>query len=297
MKKEMNRRDFLRRSLMAAAGVAIGGSALSGLMGVSGCAEKKRQQKKIGIQLWSLREMMKEDPKATLKLISEMGYGQVETAGYNNGMLYGMEPAEFGDFVRELGMEVSGCHTRIDWNPENADEIWAKWEKTLDDQAAAGCRYVFMSSMPVPETLAGLQEYVDYYNKVGEMANRKGLVFGFHNHAKEFTEIEGEMMYDYLVAHTDPDKVAFEMDVYWVQKGGQSPVEYLQKYPGRFPVLHIKDEDIIGNSGELDFNAIFDAAYAQGMKDFYVEIEKYPLPAEICAQQSFDYLDNAQFVK
>jgi sugar phosphate isomerase/epimerase len=88
------------------------------------------------------------------------------------------------------------------------------------------------------------------------------------------------------------------MDVYWVAQGGADPVAYLNKYAGRFPVLHIKDAEIIGASGTMDFGPIFDAAYAQGMKDYYVEVERYgSLPPEVCVQKSFDFLEAATYVK
>jgi sugar phosphate isomerase/epimerase len=129
------------------------------------------------------------------------------------------------------------------------------------------------------------------------MANERGLEFGFHNHAKEFEKRDGEVIMDYLINNTDPANVFYELDVYWALKGGVDPTEYINKFAGRFPVLHIKDESIIGETGELDFRAIFDAAYAQGMKDYYVEVEKYTLPPLNCVEKSYDFLYGADFVK
>ena len=289
----MNRREFLKRSMLAATGIVVGGTALSGL---SGCQPKKKE-KRIGLQLYSVREMMKADPKATLETIAGMGYKELETAGYSDGKLYGFEPKEFGQICADLGMSVSSCHTRHQSSLEDEAEVMAWWDRTFDDQLAAGCRYVFIPSMPIPATLDELKAACNQYNRLGEMANGKGLALGFHNHAREFEKIEEEIMYDYMIANTDPDKFNFQMDVYWVLKGGYSPVDYLQKYAGRFPVLHIKDESIIGESGALNFKEIFEAAYNQGMKDFYVEVEQYTQPVEVCVERSFDYLSAAEFVK
>ena len=289
----MNRREFLTKSMLAAAGVVAGGVALSGL---GGC-EPKKKAKRIGLQLYSVRDMMAENPQTTLEAIAKMGYKELETAGYKDGMLYGFEPKEFGQICRDLGMNVSSCHTRRPFDPEKEDEFWAWWDRALDDQLAAGCLYTFVPSMPIPATLDDLKVVCDQYNRLGEMGKGKGIALGFHNHAKEFVEIEGNIMYDFMVENTDPALFNYQMDVYWVLKGGYSPVEYLKKYPGRFPVLHIKDESIIGESGELDFLAIFEAAYEQGMKDFYVEVEQYTQPVEVCVERSFDYLFTANFVQ
>lgn len=291
----MDRRDFLKKSALAVAGAIVGGSVVSGLAGSAGCTAAPKR-KRVGLQLYSLREMMRENPAETLKLIAGMGYSELETASYKDGLIYGYTPGEFRRIVEELGMKVTSCHIRRDYDPENEQEVTDWWNKAFDDHKEAGCKYVIMPSMPIGETLESVQTYCDYYNKLGAMAKEKGLTFGFHNHAGEFALIEGETMYDYMLANTTGD-VAFEMDVYWVAQGGKDPVEYLQKYPGRFPVLHIKDDSIIGDSGKIDFKAIFDAAYAQGMEDFYVEVEKYQLPPEICVEKSFDYLNAAEFVK
>ncbi|MCC8036146.1 MAG: TIM barrel protein, partial [Rikenellaceae bacterium] len=199
--------------------------------------------------------------------------------------------------VADRGMSVSSAHVGRDYDPENEQQVWDWWDLALDTQIAAGCRYAIQPSMPIGDSLDDIKMYADYFSKVGEMANSKGIRFGFHNHKAEFEKRDGQVIMDCLIENTDPDKVFYELDVYWSNMGNQDPVEYLNKYPGRFPVLHIKDESIIGESGRLDFEAIFDAAYAQGMEDYYVEVEEYTLPPEICVQQSWDYLNNAAFVK
>ncbi len=293
----MDRLEFLKKGALVAAGTVVGGSVLSGLMGVSGCSTAAAKQKKIGLQLYSLRDAMGQNPAATLKLVADMGYKELETASYNDGKLYGFDPKEFRKMAEDLGMSVSSAHLGQGYDPEKDAEIMEWWKKALDTQVAAGCRYTVQPWMEVPDSLDGLKMYCDYYNKVGELAKSKGIRFGFHNHAGEFKVVEGQVAYDYLIQNTSPDLVFYQMDVYWVNKGGKSPVEYLNKYAGRFPVLHIKDETIIGDSGELDFGSIFDAAYKQGMEDYYVEVERYTLPAENCVEKSYDFLFNADYVK
>ena len=122
----------------------------------------------------------------------------------------------------------------------------------------------------------------DLMNLIGAEANKRGIKFGYHNHSMEFENIPGteQKIEDFLIANTDPDKVFFQMDVYWVTQGNQDPVAYLKKYPKRFKVLHIKDDYVIGESGKIDFKAIFDQFYKNGHKDWFVEIEEYMTPEQ-----------------
>lgn len=291
----MDRRDFLKTSALTLAGAIVGGSLIAGLAGSAGCTPAP-VNKRIGLQLYSLRDAMREDPAGTLQKIAAMGYTELETASYDGGKMYGYTPAEFRALVEGLGMKVTSCHIGRAWNSEEEADIMAWWTQAIADHKALGCKYVVVPSIGLGETLAELDGICGYFNSVAAMAKAEGLTFGYHNHSGEFKEIEGQIIFDYMLAHTTPD-VAFELDVYWVAEGGQDPVAYLNKYAGRFPVLHIKDDSIIGNSGKLDFEAIFNAAYAQGMKDYFVEVERYELPAEICVEKSFDFLNGAAYVK
>ncbi|HMM18975.1 MAG TPA: sugar phosphate isomerase/epimerase, partial [Petrimonas sp.] len=151
--------------------------------------------------------------------------------------------------------------------------------------------------IPTPKTLVDLKAYCDYFNQVGEKCNAAGIRFGYHNHNFEFTEIEGEVMYDYMLKNTDPAKVFFQMDVYWVVRGGQSPVEYFNAYPGRFEILHIKDNKELGQSGMVGFDAIFKNIDKSGAKYLVVEVEKYTGTPFEGIKESYNYLANADYVK
>lgn len=292
----MNRRDFLKKGAYATAGTLAGASLLSSMFGVTGCTPAAAAPKVVGLQLYSLREAMGQDLPGTLKKVADMGYKSLETAGYDNGKLYGQTPSEFKKMVEGLGMAVTSAHVGRSYEAEKDAEIMEWWNVALDTQAEAGCRYAIQASFPIGETLDSIKVYSDYFNKVAEMAAKKGLKFGFHNHAREFEQRDGQVIEDYLIANSS-DNMMFELDVYWANKGGVNPVDYINKYGSKIPVLHIKDESIIGESGTIDFEPIFNAAYANNMKDYYVEVERYTLPAEVCVQKSFDYLDAAKFVK
>ena len=287
----MDRREFLKRSVLLTAGAVVGSRLLA-----EGTFSKT-PHKIVGLQLYSLRDAMKKDVPGTLKKTAKMGYQTLETAGYGDGKLYGYAPAEFRKMCEDLGMQGMGAHLGRSYTKETDAEVMDWWKQALDAQAEAGCSYAVQASYPIGEKLDDIKLYCDYFNQVGAEAKKRGLRFGFHNHAKEFEKREGEVIYDYMVANTDPTNVMFELDVYWASKGGVNPSAYIQKYAGRFPLLHIKDVDIIGASETIDFESIFKAAYKQGLEEYYVEIEANSLPPMLCARKSAEYLNVSKFVK
>lgn len=294
----MNRRQFMKRSAAVAAGTVVAASGLSGLLGLSGCSsDKGKKGKIIGLQLYSLRDAMGQDVPGTLKLVSEMGYKSLETAGYGNGKLYGYAPAEFRKMCEDLGMKVTSSHVGRNYSKETEAEVMSWWDQALDTHAEAGCKYAIQAAFPIADNLDGIKLYCDYFNKVGVMANQRGMRFGFHNHAGEFKTVEDQVILDYMIANTTPTNVMYELDVYWATEGGVNPVDYIKKYKDRISVLHIKDDSVIGESGRIDFEPIFNAFYEAGHKDYYVEVERYTLPPENCVQRSYDFLDVSPFVK
>lgn len=294
----MNRLDFLRKGATTAASVLVTTIGLTGLLGaITGCEEKPAPSKVIGLQLYSLRDSMSTNAPATLQSIAEMGYKTLETASYSDGKLYNMSPEEFRAMVEKLGMTVTSAHVGHAWDPEKEQEIIAWWDQALDTHKAAGCRYVIQPSFPIGETIEDIKAYCDYFNRIGQMAKDKGMRFGFHNHAGEFVKIGDTTILDYMIENTDPELVTYELDVYWAVKGGVDPVAYINQYPTRIGLLHIKDESVIGESGTIDFEKIFQAAYANNIKEYYVEVERYTLPAENCVARSYDFLETSPFVK
>ena len=282
------------------------------------CCSSKIEKKDIGIQLYSVRDDIKRDFSGfaeTIKAVGEAGYTTIEAANYGDGKFYGLTPEEFKAAIEAAGMKVLSSHTSkalnstdpaaIDW-----DEIWAWWDQCITAHKDAGMEYIVVPAMSVPETLEGLKVYCDYYNQIGEKCKAQGLKFGYHNHAFEFEkryDLEVEegarprriMMYDYMLENTNPELVLFQMDVYWVVRGGQSPVDYFNKYPGRFELLHIKDNRELGQSGMVGFDAIFKNTENTGVKHIIVEVERYsegstPIQS---IKTSLDYLSACPLVK
>ncbi|MGQ8338099.1 sugar phosphate isomerase/epimerase family protein [Sunxiuqinia sp. A32] len=258
-------------------------------------------KKEIGIQLWSVRDDMGKDATATIAKLGEIGYAYVEAAGYNNGKFYGMEPAAFKALLEQNGMEMRGSHTGIDLPKEGEwDKAMEWWKECIAAHKAVGAEWIVKPSMGGNSyrSLDTLQMYCDYYNKVGEMCNEAGIRFGYHNHAHEFeVELDGNIFYDYLVQNTDPDKVMFELDLYWIQEGGKNALDYFEKYPGRFELYHVKDVEELGASGKMDFKPIFEAADKAGMKNYVVEVERYNFEPLVSVQKSYEFLNNAEYTK
>ena len=290
-----NRRDFLKKASMLVVGGVAGSSILSG------CGGGSKVKKHIGLQLYSLRDDVKDlGIKKVLEIVAQMGYVNLETAGYNNGKIYGEDPAEFKKMVDDLGMKVTSAHLGRNLS-DNRDEDMAWWNRATEAHAAAGMKYMIMPSSPLNgegATFDNVKRYGDYFNEIALITAGASIAFGYHNHAFEFTnKIDDVPVYDLLLEYTSPDHVIFQNDVYWTQRGGYNPVEYLKKYANRIKILHIKDEKAIGASGTMDFKAIFDQAYANGVKDWYVEVERYDGTPQEDVKISYDFLAAADYVK
>jgi sugar phosphate isomerase/epimerase len=290
----VNRRDFLKQASLMVAGGVIGSSILTNC---NPAAPKKH----IGLQLYSLREDVKDlGIKKVLEIVAKMGYVNLETAGYSDGKIYGLDPVEFKKMVDDLGMRVTSAHLGRELS-ENRSEDMAWWTKATEAHAAAGLKYMVMAWSPLDgegATLDNVKRYGEYFSAIGLITAGASITFGYHNHAFEFlNKIDDVPVYDLLIENTSPRHVIFQNDVYWTKEGGYDPVEYLKKYSERIKLLHIKDDKAIGASGKTDFKAIFDQAYANNIKDWYVEVEEYDGTPQEDVKKSYDFLAAAEYVK
>jgi sugar phosphate isomerase/epimerase len=261
---------------------------------------KTTPQKNIGLQLYSIRDsIFKNVPEAIAK-VGKMGYKFVEAAGYESGKLYGMEPAAFKALCQSDGMSVLSSHVSQEL-PDSANMAsnMAWWDACINAHVAAGAKFLVQPVMGdgAFRSLDTLKRYCDYFNMIGEKCAAKGIRFGYHNHDKEFsTQLEGQTIYDFMLKNTDPKKVIFEMDLYWAVVGKANPVDYFNKYPGRFELWHIKDKTEIGAPGVVDFPAVWAAAAISGMQYGIVEIEEYNFDEFTSCQKSIEFLNSAPFV-
>ncbi|GAA4432736.1 sugar phosphate isomerase/epimerase [Pontibacter saemangeumensis] len=246
----------------------------------------------VGLQLYTVREQLDQDLKGTLQKIADIGYKDLESAAGMKGHYYGMKPQEFASLVEGMGMKLRSSHVLLGTQlPEEAPlppeflTLTNGMQQLVDMAAESGqafltCAYMFPSEH---KTLDQYRRAIELFNKAGEACKKAGLGFAYHNHDFEFETLEGQRPYDLILAQTDKDLVQMELDLYWATKSGNDPVALFEKYPGRFPMWHVKDMDTtekkffteVGN-GSIDFKRIFDKAELAGMKYYFVEQDQTP---------------------
>jgi len=266
----MKRRKFIQHSSLAT---------LSALAFTRCKYEVKYGPKDFGVQLWTVRDAMKEDPIGTLKAIKEIGYTDVENAGYSEGKFYGMSANEFKQQLKDMGLKMRSGHVPLGWNtPDMKKTMAADFEAVCADHVALGTKYVVCPWVNADGKLDNYKKLAELMNECGETAKKHGLQFAYHNHDFEFKAIDNQIPYDILLNETDKDMVDFELDLYWIKKGGANWEDYFKNHAGRFSLWHVKDMDNtekaffteVGN-GIIDWDPIFAMSETSGMKHFYVE--------------------------
>jgi sugar phosphate isomerase/epimerase len=260
-------KSILSFSVAAALLLFVSSSTLSGAL-----ASKKH----LGIATYSVKGL-ESDIEGSFKLLADDGYVVMEISNYDagKGMVAGYKPADYSALAKKYGLDIISSHVRAKFDVNDIEGTLTAWGKVFDDHKILGCKYVVFPMNMWAGTVEGVKAECDLMNKIGDEANKRGIKFGYHNHNIEFATIPNtdKIYEDFLIANTDPDKLFFEMDVYWITVGGQDPVVYLKKYPDRFKVLHIKDEYVVGESGNINYEAIFNQFYKNGNVDWFVEME------------------------
>jgi sugar phosphate isomerase/epimerase len=275
----LNRRMFVR-GLSAAA-----------VTGFSPSAEARRLEA-IGLQLYTVRRDMEKDFEGTLAQVGKIGFREVELAG-----LFGHAPSDVRAVLARYGLSAPSMHVDL-------PQIRKGFSKTLEDANALGVRHVICAWL-APEERRSLEQYKGHaavFNRAGEEATKAGIQFGFHCHDFEFAPLQDAVPYDLLLKETDPSLVQMEMDLYWITRAGADPLHYFQAYPGRFPLVHVKDMDAsprkffteVGK-GTIDFKRVFAQSKIAGIRHYFVEQDETPGPAIESARQSFEYLKNLNF--
>ncbi|MFZ9686386.1 MAG: sugar phosphate isomerase/epimerase family protein [Chitinophagaceae bacterium] len=278
-----SRRIFIRNTALAAAGSTLFSNTLF--------AENVKKGQLTGIQLYSIRAEMSKDPLNTLKALAGMGYKHVEHANYVNRKFYGWTAAEFKKVLDDLGMKMPSGHTVLSskhWDDSKKDFTDA-WKYTVEDAATVGQMFVISPSMETTtrRDANALRAFMNVFNKSGELCNKYGMKFGYHNHDFEFSEkLEGKTLYDIILGETDPKLVMQQLDIGNMINGGAKALDIMQKYPGRFESMHVKDE-VLSNSGHEKYEStilgvgivpvkeIIDLGKKWGTKHFIIEQESY----------------------
>lgn len=312
----MKRRKFLQSGALGLTGLLLGRYANAEIL--SG----KKITRGIGLQLYTLGDLMTTDAKGTLQKLAAIGYKELESAGSQKGNFYGYKSKELAAMIKDAGMTWRSAH--VGGAPFSPEQIM-KMAKTADDSARiqkmiermkdrpktlnlkenhkeladaaaeGGLSYLVCSSIPV-STLDEMKTAVEVFNRSGEACKKAGVQFAYHNHTSEFDEVEGHRPFDYILSNTDKDLVKMELDLAWATKAKQDPVELFKLHPGRYPLWHVKDLDKntmnpaeVG-TGIVSFKRIFDNAKESGMKYFFVEQDGAPQPIQNVTN-SYNYLN------
>lgn len=251
------RRDFLKTTSCLAAGTLLPNFIK---------AHGTEQIKNIGIQLYTVRKEMLSDAVNTLKQLAKIGYKELESARSDKGNYYGLQAKEIKKITKDLGMTLRSGHVHIDKD----------WQRSVNDASEAGQDYLICSSMPSQgQNIENYQRCADTFSKAAEDCKKANIVFGYHNHDYEFEKVNGKVLYDILLDKTDPELVKMEMDLGWVVAAGYDPLKYFEKYPGRFPLWHMKDmhkakkESTELGKGQVNIGRMFQHAKKSGMKYFF----------------------------
>ena len=274
----MKRRDFIQTGALALAGTAA----------LTGTAFSFPASRKIGIQLYTLRDVISKDASGVLKQLSELGYQELETFGYNDGMLFGMKAKEFGSYVKSLGMSVPSGHYaygKMERTKNMKGTILNEWERAVADAKEVGQEYMVLAYLGAEErvTMDDYKVVCEKLNGAGEICKKYGIRMNYHNHDFEFNKIDNQVPYHLMLSSLDPKLVGMEMDMYWTIFAGEQPLDYFKKYPGRFEQWHLKDMDKTDRkknadlgTGSIDFKQLLAQSSQAGLKHAYLEHDTYP---------------------
>jgi sugar phosphate isomerase/epimerase len=245
----LSRRKFLAKSSLSLAGTMFLSNQLF--------AVQKAGTTMVGIQLYSVRDEMKADPLGTLKQLAAMGYKNVEHANYVDRKFYGYSAIEFKKILDDLGLKMPSGHTvMVDkhWD-KAANDFSDSWKQTVEDAAICGQKYVISPWLDesLRKNYDDLLGFLDIFNKSGELCQKSGMKFGYHNHDFEFKySLNGKKIYDIILEHTDPKLVIQQMDIGNMYGAGGRALDILKRHPGRFESMHVKDEIKSATKGEMD---------------------------------------------
>jgi sugar phosphate isomerase/epimerase len=304
----MNRRKFIRTSIAAT---------ITAAAKPSWAAVSANHIDSVGIQLYTVRKAMRKDFEGTIAKVAATGYKEVEFAGIlaSHAGYFGRSPKEVRAILDKNGLVAPSCHVGY-------DVVEKKWSKALDAAHTVGHSYIICPWIDEKQRVepGGWKRAADLFNKAGEASQKAGIQFGYHNHSFEFDPAEslgGKLPYDFLLAETDPQLVAMELDLCWISVAGKDPVAYFDKHPGRFPLVHVKDwikdassqtayQGAMGQSvkfggrmadvgqGSIDWKNLFAHSEKAGIKHYFVEND-YPKSAFDDIKISYDYLKKLQF--
>lgn len=280
-----------RRTFLATLGAAALGIASRSAEAAETLLAQHRKLKKVGLQLYTVRDMMKADLPGTLRKVAAVGYKEVEFAGY-----FGRTPAQIRELLKKNGLTSPSSHIPIETLEKDSVRAFA-------DAKAIGHQWVTVPWIPEErrKTADSWKAITTLLNQLGPQAKAAGLRLAYHNHDFEFKTVDGIKPYDMMLSQTDPSLVDFEMDLYWVTFAGNDPLDYFNRFPKRFSLVHVKDSagppdnkmaDV--GKGKMDFRAIFAQGDKAGIKHYFVEHDQ-PADPMASIRNSYKYLHGLRF--
>jgi len=246
---------------------------------------------KIGLQLYTLRDVISKDVEGTLKQVAELGYQELELFGYNDGKVFGKPVSDFAKMVSDLGMKITSGHygtglVSMPGRPATVGTLVNQWEKAASDAKILGQENMVIAFLQKEErkTIDDYKKVCELINKNAEICSRYGIRIGYHNHDFEFNPIDGQVPYELMLKELDPKLVSMELDLFWTTYANHDPLKLFAAHPGRFTQWHVKDmrkDDRKLNAdvgtGTIDFKTIFAKADQAGFKHFYIEHDTFPV--------------------
>jgi len=295
-----SRRSFIQKSAVLLAGTALLSKAAFAAM---------KPGEIVGLQLYSVRDDMKKDPIGTLTQLAKMGYKHVEHANYIDRKFYGFSAKEFKKVLDDLDLKMPCGHTVMGKNHWDADkkDFTDAWKYTVEDAAYMGQKYVISPWMDesMRKTYDDMVRYLDVFNLCGDLCQKSGMKFGYHNHWAEFTEkLNGMKLFDIMMQKLDVNKVIMQLDIGNMYIGGAKALDVIGQYPGKFELIHVKDEiavdtkekfeSAILGKGIIPVKEVLDICRKTGgTKVFIIEQESYQGKAPLaCVKEDFEIMKN-----
>ena len=282
-----------RRQFLAAAGAGLAGAMLPALLPgpleAAALESPAGRLGPIGVQLYTLRSILPRDFEGTLAALREIGYREVEFAGY-----HGRSVKQVRSALDRAGLSAPASHVPFEALRDEPNRV-------LDEAEAVGHKYLVVAWLAEADrqSVPALVRTAAAVNRIGEQVNERGLHFAYHNHDFEFVRVGGRVPFDLLLDDTVSDLVSFEMDLFWVAKGGADPLAYFEQYPGRFPLVHVKDmaagqQMTEVGKGHIDWRRIFAKRKLAGIEHYFVEHDE-PTDPLASVRTSYDYLRKLRF--
>jgi sugar phosphate isomerase/epimerase len=280
----LNRRTFVGTLTAAAVASRLGWAATA------------HRIEKIGLELYTVRDALKQDFEGTLSRVAKVGYKEVELAGYFADVKsLNPSPKKTREILNSLGLDAPATH--IPYSavaPKNLTRV-------IEASEIIGHKYIVNPGIDeeLRKTADGWKKAAAAFNRAGKETMQSGIQFAYHNHVIEFKPVDGQLPYEILLEECDPKLVKMEIDLGWAHEAGTDPLKWFGQYPGRFPLVHVKDFEANGTmtdvgKGVIDWKAIFAKAELGGIKHYFVEFDDPKSPFETI-QTSYEYLEKLRF--